>query len=78
MLTSQEQGAIRAYLLFGGPWIRAVRDWLTYNRHGPVGNGETITWGSDEMIDPPLTAKEAEELALDVAVAAIEQYITYG
>lgn len=60
-------------LRHGSKWLGAARSWLQYHRHAP-GNGESIIWGSDEEIKAPLTMKELEEIALDVAVAAIEEY----
>jgi hypothetical protein len=51
----------------GGPWLGAARSWL--RRHKC--NGSSVTWGSDEELRPPFTVREIEELAADVAAAAM-------
>lgn len=52
----------------GGKWLGATREWLQWNRcHG---NGESVQWGSEEEIRPPLKAREVEEIAA-AAVATL-------
>lgn len=50
----------------GGEWLRCARVWLQW--HKP--NGSTIIWGSNEEVR--ITAKEIEELALEVALGAVQ------
>ena len=56
----------------GGEWLGACRKWLQWNTH----NGDRVTWGSNDVIQPPLTARDVEELASCVAEAAAEQLKT--
>jgi hypothetical protein len=53
----------------GGKWLGAARSWLQWN----TGNGDRVTWGSNEAIHPPMTARHVEELASCVAEAAAEE-----
>ena len=53
----------------GGKWLGAARSWLQWNTR----NGESVTWGSQDVIDPPMTVKMIEDLAAKVAEAAIEE-----
>jgi len=49
----------------GGEWIGAARGWL--QRHKL--NGSRVTWGSSEELQPPMTVKDVEEVALHAAAA---------
>ena len=55
----------------GGKWLAAARTWLKSHTI----NGELVTWGSEDVINPPMTVRMVEELAADVAEAAIKEYI---
>jgi hypothetical protein len=52
-------------LRMGGPWLGDARNWLKCHTR----NGERVTWGSEEALEPPLTVRQVEEIAA-VAVAA--------
>jgi len=49
----------------GGQWLAAARSWMQSN----IRNGDTMTWGSPEMVQVPFY--KLEELALRVATAAV-------
>jgi hypothetical protein len=51
----------------GGKWLAAARSWLQHHTN----NGDRVTWGSNEALSPPLTVRMVEEMAKDVAVAAV-------
>lgn len=53
----------------GGKWLGAARSWLQWHTR----NGDSVTWGSNDVIEPHLTVKMIEELAADVAEAAVEE-----
>jgi len=59
----------------GGPWLGAARS--SIQRKRCWGNGERVTWGSNDVIDPPLTVREVENIAAD-AVRADRQRPTAG
>ena len=58
---------IRESLKNGGQWIGAARNWLLWHKPG----GSRLTWSSGDEVR--MTVKEIEELALDVAVAALTE-----
>ncbi len=60
---------IKKELRGGGSWLGAARSWLQWHKH----NGGTVTWGSEEVLSPPMTVKDCEELARDAVAAAILQ-----
>jgi hypothetical protein len=49
----------------GGPWLGAARAWLQGNKH----NGERVTWGSGEVVSPPMTVRDCEEMAASAVLA---------
>lgn len=49
----------------GGAWLRVAREWLKANKH----NGSRVTWGSREVIEPHMTARDVEDLASHVAIS---------
>jgi hypothetical protein len=49
----------------GGPWLGAIRNWIQCKKK----NGERVTWGSSDVLEPHMTMKEIEEICA-VAVAA--------
>lgn len=51
----------------GGQWLAAARGWMQRKKR----NGEHVTWGSGVALDPPITAREVEELAAEVAEDAL-------
>ena len=55
----------------GGKWLGAARTWIQWH----CVNGEQVIWGSHDELKPTLTVKDVEELAADVAAAAINEYI---
>lgn len=58
-------------LLKGGRWLGALRNRIKWMRCGPLANGERVTWGSDDRIEPPLSVREVEELGAEAAAAAL-------
>ena len=54
------------YTKGGGKWLGAARSWVQHH----CLNGDTVTWGSNTELRPPLTIRHVEELAADVADAA--------
>ena len=59
--------AVYEELKKGGKWLGAARTWMQSNVRG----GDVLTWGSSEMVSIPFC--KLEELALQVAVAAVEE-----
>lgn len=55
----------------GGPWLGAVRGWLQWNKY----NGDKVTWGSDEMLLPPITVREVEQIGLHAAAAERQRIV---
>lgn len=49
----------------GGEWLGAVRSWLQQHKL----NGSRVTWGSAEELQPPMTVKDVEDVALHAAHA---------
>lgn len=62
-----DKDEIRKALKNGGQWLGAARNWLLWHKDP---NGR-LTWGSNEEVR--LTVKEIEELALEVATAALHE-----
>lgn len=60
-----DKNEIRKALQNGGEWLGAARNWLLWHKD-PQGH---LTWGSVDEIK--MTVKEVEELALEVATAAL-------
>jgi hypothetical protein len=63
--TYQPSGA--ELLQQGGEWLGAARNWLKWHKR----NGEHVTWGSDDVLEGPFTVREVEDLAAEVAAAAM-------
>jgi hypothetical protein len=57
------------YTKNGGPWLGAARSWVQWNCY----NGERVTWGSNDVLEPPITIRQVEELAARVVDAAIPE-----
>jgi hypothetical protein len=57
----------RESVAWGGEWLGTARRWMQSNVKG----GDTLTWGSNETVHIPFY--KLEELAHEVAVAAIEE-----
>jgi hypothetical protein len=53
----------------GGKWLGAARSWLQSNTM----NGDRVTWGSRDIIEPHLTVNDIEDLAAHIAAAAINE-----
>lgn len=53
----------------GGAWIGRARAWMQSRKH----NGSRVTWGSDEVLQPPMTVRQVEEVAAVSAAAAINE-----
>jgi hypothetical protein len=53
----------------GGAWLSAARNWLQWNTR----NGDEVIWGSDAVLQPALTVAQVEDLAAQVAAAALNE-----
>lgn len=53
----------------GGEWLGAARSWILWHRH----NGDSVTWGSADVLRPPFTTADVEDLAAHVAAAAMRK-----
>jgi hypothetical protein len=53
----------------GGAWLGRARAWMQNHKH----NGSRVTWGSNEVLQPPMTVQEVEDVARISAVAAINE-----
>jgi len=53
----------------GGKWLGAARSWLQSNTN----NGDRVTWGSHDILEPHLTVRQMEDFAAHVAAAAINE-----
>lgn len=47
----------------GGEWLGAAREWVKCRKR----NGDRVTWGSTDELQPSMTIREVEELAAEVA-----------
>lgn len=57
----------------GGKWLGAARSWIQWN----CLNGDVVTWGSDDLLmfrTGRITVRHIEDLAAEVAAAAIQEY----
>ena len=57
----------------GGRWLGTARNWLQWNTR----NGDVVRWGSGTAIQPPMTARQVEELAAFVANTVYEDCGTH-
>lgn len=53
----------------GGEWLGAARDYIQREAL----NGDSISWGSDEVVKKQFTMREIEEFAAIVAAAALNE-----
>jgi hypothetical protein len=53
----------------GGSWLGAARSWLQWHKI----NGSRVTWGSNDVLEPPFTVHDAEEIARHAAAAARQE-----
>lgn len=51
--------------------LLAARSWIQCH----CINGEYVTWGSDDRLNPPLTVRDVEELATAIAKAIVRYFI---
>lgn len=51
----------------GGEWLGAARNWIQWHRR----NGSDVTWGSNDVLEPPMTVANVEDLAAEVAAVAM-------
>lgn len=49
----------------GGKWLGEIRNWIQCKKK----NGERVIWGSSDVLQPPMTVREIEEICA-TAVAA--------
>jgi hypothetical protein len=59
MICLSRHQAADAYTSCGGKWLGAIRNWVQSKKK----NGNTVTWASTEVLDPPMTVKELEDAA---------------
>lgn len=55
----------------GGRWLGAARERIQTMKC--FGNGERVTWGSDDVIEPHMTIGQVEEIAATAAAAAFTE-----
>jgi len=55
----------------GGEWLTAARSWLQWHKR----NGARVTWGSQEVLEPPMTVREVEDVAAAAAAAALHPIV---
>ena len=53
----------------GGKWLAAARSWLQWHCR----NGERVTWGSADVLEPPLQIKDVEAIAGEAAWSQREE-----
>lgn len=58
-----------ALLRNGGAWLGRARSWMQSHKH----NGSIVTWGSHDVLQPPVTVRELEEVAGLSAQAALNE-----
>jgi hypothetical protein len=68
-LAAPEASPPRCYDLAreGGNWLGDARSWVQRKKH----NGERVTWGSGDVLHPPMTIREVEEVASEAAAGAL-------
>lgn len=49
----------------GGAWLGAVRNWIQWNKR----NGSDVIWGSDDVLNPPMTVRQCEDMAAEAVCA---------
>jgi hypothetical protein len=54
----------------GGAWLGAARSWLQCRKR----NGEHVKWGSQDVLDPPMTVRECEEMVAEAIQAERKAY----
>jgi hypothetical protein len=55
----------------GGEWLGKVREWIQRN----CVNGDSVTWGSNDILQHVFTVRDLEELAAEVAFAALQETV---
>lgn len=55
----------------GGSWLGAARSRIKSMKC--YGNGERVTWGSNDIIEPHMTIGQVEEIAAEAAAAAFTE-----
>ena len=53
----------------GGKWLGAARSWMQVHRRN------SVTWGSDDIMRPPMTARDMEDFAKSVAATAMNEIL---
>uniref|UniRef100_A0A6H1ZBW9 Uncharacterized protein n=1 Tax=viral metagenome TaxID=1070528 RepID=A0A6H1ZBW9_9ZZZZ len=71
MSDQSEQVTALELMRRGGTWLGAVRNRIKWMRC--FGNGESVTWGSTDVLEPPLMIREIEELAAEAAAAVMNE-----
>jgi hypothetical protein len=61
----------RAYVAHGGNWLGRARDWIQRKKR----NGDRVTWGSNEVLEPAMVEREVEEVAAEVAEACYRDLV---
>lgn len=51
----------------GGRWLGAAREWVQRKKL----NGERVTWGSADVLEPPMTMRQVEDVAAEAAAGAL-------
>jgi len=54
----------------GGEWLAEAREQIIHK----FVNGDSVTWGSQDVLKGQLTVKDFEEIAAEIAFAAIKEF----
>jgi hypothetical protein len=57
----------RNTLASGGPWLGAARGWIKRK----VRNGESVTWGSDDVLEHDFRVRDVEDVAKEATAASL-------
>lgn len=67
---SGERISAHALMERGGEWLGVARNWIKWNCR----NGERVTWGSTDALERSFTVADVEQLASQVAAAAMNEW----
>jgi hypothetical protein len=70
----EELSKISAFYLIqksGGEWLGVMREWIKQKFR----NGETVTWGSNEILNGNITVLEYERIAAVIAAATLREFL---
>lgn len=68
MITSE---AILESVMEGGDWLSTLRKWIQRKKI----NGSKVTWGTADVLEPPMAIREVEEATAQAVAADRERTI---